>query len=82
MLLYHYKKCTFFLLSIFISRCSFKQIIDVAGQIVELPMWGVNKSLNVMVSLGIEYCMRLQSNACPETVPTAKEFRVESCCMR
>jgi tRNA G18 (ribose-2'-O)-methylase SpoU len=24
-----------------------------ADQIVEIPMWGVNKSLNVMVSLGI-----------------------------
>lgn len=30
-----------------------KEILDISDQIVELPMWGVNKSLNVMVSLGI-----------------------------
>ena len=30
-----------------------KEVLDMADQIVELPMWGVNKSLNVMVSLGI-----------------------------
>ena len=30
-----------------------KDILDIADTIVELPMWGVNKSLNVMVSLGI-----------------------------
>lgn len=30
-----------------------KEVLDTADQIVELPMWGVNKSLNVMVSLGI-----------------------------
>ena len=29
-----------------------KEILDMADSIVELPMWGVNKSLNVMVSLG------------------------------
>lgn len=28
-------------------------VLDAADSIVELPMWGVNKSLNVMVSLGI-----------------------------
>lgn len=28
-------------------------VLDLADQIVELPMWGVNVSLNVMVSLGI-----------------------------
>jgi 23S rRNA (guanosine2251-2'-O)-methyltransferase len=28
-------------------------VLDAADIIVELPMWGVNKSLNVMVSLGI-----------------------------
>ena len=28
-------------------------VLDMADTIVELPMWGVNKSLNVMVSLGI-----------------------------
>jgi len=30
-----------------------KEVLDIADEIVELPMWGVNKSLNVMVSLGI-----------------------------
>jgi tRNA G18 (ribose-2'-O)-methylase SpoU len=30
-----------------------KEVLDIADQIVELPMWGVNISLNVMVSLGI-----------------------------
>lgn len=30
-----------------------KEALDMADTIVELPMWGVNKSLNVMVSLGI-----------------------------
>lgn len=30
-----------------------KEVLNVADTIVELPMWGVNKSLNVMVSLGI-----------------------------
>ena len=29
------------------------EALDMADTIVELPMWGVNKSLNVMVSLGI-----------------------------
>lgn len=30
-----------------------KEVLDMADLIVELPMWGVNKSLNVMVSCGI-----------------------------
>src|SRR3990167_4018939 len=30
-----------------------KEVLDIADMIVELPMWGINKSLNVMVSLGI-----------------------------
>lgn len=30
-----------------------KDVLDLADLIVELPMWGVNKSLNVMVSCGI-----------------------------
>lgn len=30
-----------------------KEVLDMADAIVELPMFGVNKSLNVMVSLGI-----------------------------
>ena len=29
------------------------EVLDMADQIVELPMWGINKSLNVMVSCGI-----------------------------
>lgn len=30
-----------------------KEVLDIADSIVELPMYGVNKSLNVMVSCGI-----------------------------
>lgn len=30
-----------------------KEFLEMADTIVELPMWGINKSLNVMVSLGI-----------------------------
>lgn len=30
-----------------------KEVLDMADLIVELPMWGINKSLNVMVSCGI-----------------------------
>lgn len=30
-----------------------REALDLCDQIVEIPMWGVNKSLNVMVSLGI-----------------------------
>lgn len=30
-----------------------KEVLDMADMIVEMPMWGVNKSLNVMVSLAI-----------------------------
>lgn len=30
-----------------------QEVLDMADEIVEIPMWGVNKSLNVMVSLGI-----------------------------
>ena len=30
-----------------------KEVLEKADVIVELPMWGINKSLNVMVSLGI-----------------------------
>ena len=30
-----------------------KEVLSLADQIVEIPMWGVNKSLNVVVSLGI-----------------------------
>ena len=30
-----------------------KEVLNLCDQIVEIPMWGVNKSLNVVVSLGI-----------------------------
>ncbi len=30
-----------------------KEVLDISDAVVELPMFGVNKSLNVMVSLGI-----------------------------
>ena len=30
-----------------------KEVLEIADTIVELPMYGVNKSLNVMVTLGI-----------------------------
>jgi tRNA G18 (ribose-2'-O)-methylase SpoU len=30
-----------------------KEVLDESDMIVEMPMWGVNKSLNVMVSCGI-----------------------------
>ncbi len=30
-----------------------REVLDMADTIVELPMWGVNNSLNVIVSLGI-----------------------------
>jgi len=30
-----------------------KEVLDAADMIVEMPMWGINKSLNVMVSCGI-----------------------------
>lgn len=30
-----------------------KEVLDMADSIVEIPMWGINKSLNVMVSCGI-----------------------------
>lgn len=30
-----------------------QEVLDIVDQVVELPMWGVNKSLNVMVSLSI-----------------------------
>lgn len=30
-----------------------QEVMDLSDEIVELPMWGINTSLNVMVSLGI-----------------------------
>ena len=35
------------------EELSQQEALDLTDVIVELPMWGVNKSLNVMVSLGI-----------------------------
>lgn len=37
-----------------------KDVLDAADQIVEMPMFGVNKSLNVMVSLGIVLYQAIQ----------------------
>ena len=42
-----------------------KEILDIADEIVELPMCGVNKSLNVMVSCGIVLYKIIQ-RVCPE----------------
>lgn len=30
-----------------------QEVLEMSDQIVEIPMWGVNKSLNVVASLGI-----------------------------
>jgi len=30
-----------------------KEVMEICDKIVEIPMWGVNVSLNVVVSLGI-----------------------------
>ena len=30
-----------------------KDVLDISDMIVEMPMWGINSSLNVMVSCGI-----------------------------
>ena len=37
-----------------------KEVLDVVDMIVEMPMFGVNKSLNVMVSLGIVLYQAIQ----------------------
>ncbi|KKS88024.1 MAG: tRNA/rRNA methyltransferase [Candidatus Gottesmanbacteria bacterium GW2011_GWA2_44_17] len=42
-----------------------KEVLDMADEIVELPMWGVNRSLNVMVSCGI-VLYKIMEIACPE----------------
>lgn len=39
-----------------------REVLDIADTIVELPMWGINKSLNVMVSLGIVLYQIMGSN--------------------
>lgn len=39
-----------------------QEAMDASDIIVELPMWGVNKSLNVMVSLGIVLFKAMEQN--------------------
>jgi len=39
-----------------------KEALENADQIVEIPMWGVNKSLNVIVSLGIVLYVTMKYN--------------------
>lgn len=39
-----------------------QEALAVCDQIVEIPMWGVNKSLNVMVSLGIVLFKIMEQN--------------------
>jgi tRNA G18 (ribose-2'-O)-methylase SpoU len=39
-----------------------KEVLEIADQIVELPMFGVNVSLNVMVSLGIVLYKAMDNN--------------------
>ena len=39
-----------------------KEVLEMADQIVEIPMWGVNKSLNVIVSLGIVLYEAMKKN--------------------
>ncbi len=39
-----------------------KEVLDSADYIAEIPMWGVNKSLNVIVSLGIVVFEALRQN--------------------
>lgn len=37
-----------------------EEVLDAADMIVEIPMWGINKSLNVMVSLAIVLFQAIQ----------------------
>lgn len=46
-----------------------KEVLEIADQIVEIPMWGVNKSLNVMVSLGIVLYEVMKNKGLTETRP-------------
>jgi len=39
-----------------------KEVLRICDQIIEIPMWGVNKSLNVMVSLGIILFKLMEKN--------------------
>ena len=41
-----------------------KAVLDIADTIVEMPMWGVNKSLNVMVSCGIVLYNIMERSKC------------------
>lgn len=54
-----------------------KEVLKLADQVVELPMWGVNKSLNVMVSLGIvlyHMMARLRSGSSRGLRPRSRNF--------
>ncbi len=42
-----------------------KEVLDLCDTIVEIPMWGVNKSMNVMVSLAV-VVFEIMKNARPE----------------
>lgn len=42
------------------SNGATQDVLDAADMIVEIPMWGVNKSLNVMVSLAIVLFQAMQ----------------------
>lgn len=42
------------------SNGATQEVLDAADMIVEIPMWGVNKSLNVMVSLAIVLFQAMQ----------------------
>ena len=46
-------RCTRSISALTAALVTSKEVLDMADHIVELPMWGVNISLNVMVSLGI-----------------------------
>lgn len=42
-----------------------KEVLDVCDEVVELPMFGVNKSLNVMVSLSVILYKATERLSCP-----------------
>lgn len=42
-----------------------KEVLEIADQIVELPMFGINVSLNVMVSLAIVLFEAIEKNSLP-----------------
>lgn len=43
-----------------------KEVMEASDYIAEIPMWGVNKSLNVMVSLGIVLFEVIKNNSTPD----------------